>query len=61
MVRKDSRARETAGIARAGETPIVTMRDDDLVIVTGGVFANAFATAAIRTIGEALGTMARKG
>jgi hypothetical protein len=61
MVRKDSRVGKDAG-GRESETPIVTLRDEELIPVAGGfaMLTNSFSNA-IKTIGEGLSTMARKG
>jgi hypothetical protein len=61
--RGSRRSREHCGAApvvRDGETPIVALRDDDLLSVTGGLLASAVSNA-LKTLGEGLSTMARKG
>jgi hypothetical protein len=60
MVRKDSRVGKDAA-GRKRETPIVTLRDEELIPVAGGfaMLTSSYATA-IKGIGEGITTMARK-
>jgi hypothetical protein len=60
MARKDSRVGKNA-VGRESATPIVTLRDEELIPVAGGAMLTSSFGTAIKAIGEGISTMARKG
>lgn len=62
MACKDSAARKpVVVVARDRETPFVTLRDEDLVVVAGGSALCSAVSTTIKAMGDALSTAARKG
>jgi hypothetical protein len=61
MARKDSGVGKDA-VGGKRETPIAALRDEDLAAVAGGaiMLMGSAASNVIKTLGEALSTMARK-